>query len=1314
MKVRLHDEFLKGRLEQAGLRDFPEFFDIDDEHLAWVVPILGDQAPDTPEDVKAASAIAHYLWTKFPEFRNPVTERAPSQASGEDKLLQSVSDLKVPLWSAVSKLESSLGLLRQGVESVSDSIDKGIVDTCLAKVASSAVCARALEGIETRTGELSERVHEIPPSVHDLEQGLAQAISGSSEVVVSSIGSLRTEISANVRALAVGEHESASIVNGTLKECSKHLDSLHKRLESFGVREEEFFQSLKRSGRVAFRLALVVLSLLALALLLSVKQAFGQWSQISVITFKDSGGAVVKAYASPFTIKCNTNLTCSSSGSTLTMNAGAGGSTAWDAIGPPTVSDLSLSMAAWKTTFTWGNTTSTNNLFNLTDTASNTGTGYLFSLNTAASSTLKPFRICYRGTTDCVTFDTTVLQATGAATIVANSATTATTATTANAGDSATAFFPSGTLELAILPFGTANQILGANAGGTAIEHKTLSTGTTGTDFAIAHAANAVAFNLPSASGTVRGALTSANWTTFNDSVDSVSGTANQIGSTSGQTPVLSLADPLTLPGNFSGTQKANGDIFQSVKRFTDTTPTGYFQRFFKADGTTQLFAVAIDGTISSGSSTEAGSATYGGAGSTTASSVTIFGGDAAANAEAPYLRAVPSPVATGDDSYLFPCSTGGEFGISTSAPSANCTTAQTIERQGRKDAASGYAGLTASTKLNVAQGQEVWAVTDLTSYASTSGTGTQAILATITTPATNDALTWNGTNWINQAPGGSSHNFLSATHTDTVAGASVLGGMVYANATPAWQQLAGNITTTKKFLNQTGNATISAAPQWDAIADADLPATIARDAEITLTNLLGGTAGANSYDFEGGSVTRPFRRLAFASFPGTCTINREFLERSDPAVAGQVVYVCNAAGTGWDLVGDGGAGGSGDNITVNASAAVDADFDDATPAVPANALNVKWQKDASSPANISAYVPWAQGTITASTPIVNHTATWNSAGVTFVNMFSNVTDTLSAAASLLLDLQVGAASKFKVDKAGKVTLGGTGPSLFELAVGTAPGTPAAGITNVYSDTTDKNLKAKDDAGVVSGTVKADTGAANNFLTAISSAGVISKAQPALTNLSAGTSADLRGVLSDETGTGVAVFNDPQAMTLNVESGTNSITTASKIWIDAAACVAGTAATNWDMPDGAGDAQPTAACNDTGTIQRPTLSFSGSAVNGIERNFKLPSDWTGNIDLDIHYLSTVASPTGNVEWEIQTICRAVGETWDAAFNAAQTITDAQAAQNVINSAVQAALTTTTCAASEDFSIRIWRDGTNDTSNDVALMLGAELTIRRAQ
>jgi len=133
-----------------------------------------------------------------------------------------------------------------------------------------------------------------------------------------------------------------------------------------------------------------------------------------------------------------------------------GGAPAWDTITAPTAADLSLSMASWKSTFTSGSATSTNNIWNFLDIASNTGTGYLFTINTAASSTLKPFRICYRGTTDCVTFDTNVLQATGAATIVANSATLATTATTANAGDSATSFFSTGLLEVAIGGTGSA------------------------------------------------------------------------------------------------------------------------------------------------------------------------------------------------------------------------------------------------------------------------------------------------------------------------------------------------------------------------------------------------------------------------------------------------------------------------------------------------------------------------------------------------------------------------------------------------------------------------------------------------------------------------------------------------------------------------------------------------------------------------------------------------------------------------------------------------------------------------------------------
>lgn len=64
-----------------------------------------------------------------------------------------------------------------------------------------------------------------------------------------------------------------------------------------------------------------------------------------------------------------------------------------------------------------------------------------------------------------------------------------------------------------------------------------------------------------------------------------------------------------------------------------------------------------------------------------------------------------------------------------------------------------------------------------------------------------------------------------------------------------------------------------------------------------------------------------------------------------------------------------------------------------------------------------------ATGTITSSTPALDISQTWNAGGVTFSAAKINVTDTSSNAASALLDLQVGGASKHKVDKSGNVTI---------------------------------------------------------------------------------------------------------------------------------------------------------------------------------------------------------------------------------------------------------------------------------------------------
>ena len=85
----------------------------------------------------------------------------------------------------------------------------------------------------------------------------------------------------------------------------------------------------------------------------------------------------------------------------LTVNSCTGcatGTTAWSALQNPS-SNLALTMAGYTSTFTYGAATGSSvNLFNLADTASNTGTGYLMNIATATSSALSPFNVAAHGT----------------------------------------------------------------------------------------------------------------------------------------------------------------------------------------------------------------------------------------------------------------------------------------------------------------------------------------------------------------------------------------------------------------------------------------------------------------------------------------------------------------------------------------------------------------------------------------------------------------------------------------------------------------------------------------------------------------------------------------------------------------------------------------------------------------------------------------------------------------------------------------------------------------------------------------------------
>ena len=74
--------------------------------------------------------------------------------------------------------------------------------------------------------------------------------------------------------------------------------------------------------------------------------------------------------------------------------------------------------------------------------------------------------------------------------------------------------------------------------------------------------------------------------------------------------------------------------------------------------------------------------------------------------------------------------------------------------------------------------------------------------------------------------------------------------------------------------------------------------------------------------------------------------------------------------------------------------------------------------------------------TITADAPVLNLAQTWNAGGVTFTGLKLNVTDTASAAGSLLLDLQRNNVSYASIGKSGSAMFGGT-----TLSIGNATNT---------------------------------------------------------------------------------------------------------------------------------------------------------------------------------------------------------------------------------------------------------------------------------
>ena len=197
----------------------------------------------------------------------------------------------------------------------------------------------------------------------------------------------------------------------------------------------------------------------------------------------------------------------------------------------------------------------------------------------------------------------------------------------------------------------------------------------------------------------------------------------------------------------------------------------------------------------------------------------------------------------------------------------------------------------------------------------------------------------------------------------------------------------------------------------------------------------------------------------------------------------------------------------------------------------------------------------------TASIPAFNGTQTWNNSAVTFTGILENITDTASAANSLLIDLQVASASKFAVNKGGNVyfsgTVTGNGNGLSSIQGANVTGTVSAATTagtvttaaqpNITSVGTLTSLAVT--GNITAGNVSATTftGALSGAATSATTAGTVTTAaQPNITSVGTLTSVSVTGNANvGNLGTTTAIITTGNITTINsglLQNGNSNVT----------------------------------------------------------------------------------------------------------------------------------------------------------------------------